>query len=254
MKIPAKLEGVSLNVDIRLAAGAAASLLAAGGVGGYLLCRRVLVRAYAERLEAELDATRAHYYGQLAKEGLLDPEADELPADYPSREDLERERDADIELFNGAFQLVERHDPDEDPERPLEPADASEAVPADGGDAVPEVGDGDSPPEVKNVFGDRDHTKPYPISLTDFCNVEAEWQQLTLHYYRPEQIVTDDKEEAVPNHAKLVGKVSDEIFDEELSEDPNIAYVRNVPMKMDFEIIRMESSYAETVLGYESPL
>lgn len=89
---------------------------------------------------------------------------------------------------------------------------------------------------------------PYIISMEEFMQGEKDYMQVTLTYYEKDDVLSDDKDVPVPDSDGVVGDDNLTKFGF-LSKDRNIVYVRNDRNEMDFEIIRHQGSFAETVHG-----
>lgn len=251
-----RFEGGTIHVDAILAAGSAAVLLAGGIATGWILCRRDLERDYQERLDTEVDATRKHFYGTLAKEGLLPVEAEADPADdHPAGDEPDLHVGTEgitFEDHNGGEedQVSGGHGSADDDHAPGSVVEAPGTVVAPDPRPAPS-------PVTQNVFEGRDLNGPFEISLDEFVNVEPSWMQLTLHCYVEDDgvlVITDDKDAVVPAYAKLCGQVTRDQFNGEVSGDPTIIYRRNVATGADYEIVLQDVSYKKGVLGYGEPL
>jgi hypothetical protein len=92
--------------------------------------------------------------------------------------------------------------------------------------------------------------KPFPISLSEFCDPPAGYQQITLTYYSADRVLVDDKEQPVNNIVKIVGPLNSPLDFGGISEDPHLRYVRNPKAEADFEIILNTGSYSEYIMNY----
>ena len=61
-------------------------------------------------------------------------------------------------------------------------------------------------------------------------------------------MLVDENEDVVTDITNTIGDEALLSFGE-ISEDPDIVYVRNEKLAVDIEIIRMQESYKEVVLG-----
>ena len=239
-----------MNVNVYIAGAAGLGLLAGGASAGYLLCRRVLVRAYAERLEAELEATRLHYINKAAKEadpGELLAEAEEAASTADLAGDFSEAREwAPDSIQVDSFRITE----EALSAGPGGAPDADEAGRPSGEHPVAEVAEMGEPED-----DDRDHTHPYPISQAEFANTEPGWQAISLKFYSGDTnggVLVDDQDNPIVHYEKLVGSLSPELFGG-ISGEAAIRLVRNDERECDFEILHVEDSYANAVLNYGRP-
>lgn len=111
---------------------------------------------------------------------------------------------------------------------------------------------------VKNVFAeevsadsDRNTRKPYVLSQREFEEGEFDYSQNTLTYYEADQVLTDDRDQPIHHMQKIVGTEHLKFGGE--SNDPNVVYIRNNELEVDFEVCRSPGSFTEEVLGYKEP-
>ncbi|UVK59344.1 membrane protein [Gordonia phage Pherobrine] len=90
--------------------------------------------------------------------------------------------------------------------------------------------------------------RPYIISVSEFMDNDTEYNQNTLSYYEGDNVLTDEADQPISNVEGIVGMKNLELFGDG-SGDPNIVFVRNDKMQVDFEIARSFGTYAEEVLG-----
>jgi len=90
--------------------------------------------------------------------------------------------------------------------------------------------------------------EPYIISIEAFNEECTAYDKLTFTYYEEDDTLTDDQEEIVVDVDSIIGDEALLCFGEQ-SDDPDIVYVRNDRLSCDYEIIRSQKSYQQTVLG-----
>lgn len=93
---------------------------------------------------------------------------------------------------------------------------------------------------------------PYVIAISEFATEEQQYTKETVTYYAQDEILVDDAERPIDDIEGTVGEVNLQFFGQ-ASEDPDIVYVRNDKRDIDFEIVRVDKSYAEFVLGQDPP-
>lgn len=91
-------------------------------------------------------------------------------------------------------------------------------------------------------------SRPYIISVEDFNECDREYEQETLMYYQGDETLLDESEEIISNVNELIGDEALLNFGKN-SDDPDVVYVRNEKLTMDYEIIRQEGSYSEICSG-----
>lgn len=109
-----------------------------------------------------------------------------------------------------------------------------------------------------NVFSDnsseadeRNPNKPFILTEREFEEGEHDYTQNTLTYYEGDDVLTDDRDQPIHNKRPVVGE--DNLQFGEKSNDPNVVYIRNNHLEVDFEVCRSAGSFAEEVLGYTEP-
>lgn len=94
----------------------------------------------------------------------------------------------------------------------------------------------------------RDRDRPYIISHDEFYNGDEDYQQNTLTYFEGDDVLVDERDQPIRHLSKIVGE-SNLQFGKE-SNDPNIVYIRNHELEVDFEVCRSNGKYTEEVLGF----
>jgi hypothetical protein len=99
---------------------------------------------------------------------------------------------------------------------------------------------------------ERDRSQPYVISHEEFFEEQLAYSKLSITYYVADETLADDKDGVIPNTHATVGPGFTTKFGQ-LSGDPNVLFVRNERIEVDFEITKDQRSYTEVVLGYGNP-
>jgi hypothetical protein len=92
---------------------------------------------------------------------------------------------------------------------------------------------------------------PYIISLEDYIAGVAlgtPHNQIALSYYEKDLTVVDSEDAVIDSPNEILGEEALKSFGK-YSQDPDIVYVRNFKLATDYEVIRLHSSYSETILG-----
>ena len=109
------------------------------------------------------------------------------------------------------------------------------------------TGDVEFPDEYVKVE-DGSNPEPYVIPFDSFESDFPHHDKISLCYFAGDDTLTAEDEELDPSLYDAVGDDALTSFGE-MSEDPDIVYIRNEALGMDFEIIKLEKSYKEAVLG-----
>lgn len=90
---------------------------------------------------------------------------------------------------------------------------------------------------------------PYVIHKDEYDRDENDWGHEEIIYYAGDSVYVDRDEKPIHNFIHIVGDVADKFGHG--SKDPNIVFVRNEKIEMEYEILRHEGHYSEDVLGIE---
>jgi hypothetical protein len=89
---------------------------------------------------------------------------------------------------------------------------------------------------------------PYVISLSEFSDECDHFDKVTIYYYEDDWTLVDEDQEVINDHNSVIGPRALGCFGED-SEDPDIVYVRNENIQIDYEVIRLPKSYSQTMGG-----
>lgn len=258
--------------------GAFAAGLVAGALGGFLVTRRLDQKKVDDEIDREVAALRAHYAARAGRppSGQRDNEdqrtattVGERPGGMATRwgpgkvepilprTETSADDDAtgDRGLVSSRLADLTADDADaDDPDsgrNPLEgepSADAGlddedplEEDPSDGGRLV----ELEPEPSVTNLH-------PHQITRSEFYDkTETANGKLTITYYLGDKILVDDKDVPIRDNVSVVGAEFLSYFDG--PDDPDLCYVRNNKLRLDFEIIRDQRAFTEAVLNYRAP-
>lgn len=240
-----------------------AALVAAGLVGvaiggglGWFFTSKHLAKVHEEQMADEIAEAKAFYssLNKVAEDGTLLTPQDVLASRHGAEAVAAvREYQGRVEEPEGGLPDGEPHDDivDEEQLKRLESR-------AFGDTKTAKEGAVKSTREV-NVFRDdtfdleeeikfRTEDKPYIITHDEFYAGETKYDTQELTYYEKDDTLTDEHDTPLEQTDKLVG-------DDHLvrfgsgSKDPNIVFVRNDRLGIDYEITRSKGSYLEQVLG-----
>lgn len=181
---------------------------------------------YKERAEQEISKARRHYE---AKSMAEKPELDNVMRHLGYKENnlnTTHEPIEDIKVIEEPILNLEKNVFDEN--RKLEAIDTW-----------------DYAVEVKS----RDPEVPYVIHKDEMSQNEKEYEQSSLTYYEDDDVLADERDEPITDQDEIVGVHNLGKFGHG-SNDPNIVYVRNDRLGVDYEIARSKGSFAEEVHGF----
>lgn len=244
-----------MNTAIKVALGFAAGGVS-GGVGVYLWLRkrfedetraeideyrriaRKRIRAAEEYVTDKLDEKEAEEYIRMCDEG------EETFTDYTSYFDSHSDKHVEIdttsikselnklsrEVRDDGFDLhmAEREHPEEDEEEICDMLDDAERL------------------RIQNEARAND-IQPYFIDEDDFTNERTWYSKICLTCYTGDGFVTDDQDDIIPDDEvdRILGGRDFERWFGKDPRDPDVCYVRNDVLAVDYEICRANSSYSE---------
>lgn len=95
----------------------------------------------------------------------------------------------------------------------------------------------------------RTSDQPYIIHVEEYINQEMEnYSQSSLTYFAGDDILVDEQEVPIYDYRNVVGELR---FGHGTNGDPNVVFVRNERLEMEWEILRDEGSYEIEVLGLQ---
>lgn len=199
-----------------------------GATLGALITRNVLKAKYEEYVAEEIDQVKTRYR-------TLYEEDENFEAGLQIRESVdERRTPPSDEMLEAHAKLVELYsEPDEKvtnafTESAKYEVEIQESI------------------EIK-----RDPSKPYLISLAMFMEKEEDgeyYDKITLNYFEDDDVLCDDREMVVDDIEGTIGMSSLNMFGQ-LSENPDLVYIRNERISSDFEICRNEGSFSNMIMG-----
>lgn len=89
------------------------------------------------------------------------------------------------------------------------------------------------------------HDYPYVIDIRSFSEEMDHFDKVTIYYYEEDDTLADADESVMTD---IDGTVGEALF--YFEDDVDTVYVRNERLSIDYEIILLRKSYAETVVGY----
>lgn len=95
--------------------------------------------------------------------------------------------------------------------------------------------------------------EPYVITKEEWDANESDYDQAELTYYEGDDVLTDAMSKAVPDIDGTVG-VENLLRFGHGSGDPNVVYIRNGILSLDFEMSHSSGKFAKEVLGFDDEL
>lgn len=227
-----------MNKQLWTIAGAAGVSLVVGAAVGYLVAQKQLQRAYDAILAEEIEATK-DFYSRLHKTEFATPQ--EAAAHFGLTE-INVVEETDEEQLMAVVNNYRSKD--------MTPETESDPV-------VTEL--------LKNIFEGREEVteddweemqrhrsdeEPYILHVDEFMQNDGNYNQVELVYFEGDGILSDERDEHMPEPEKFIGDGKVLRFGFQ-SEDPNVVYVRNDLLEMDFCIRRSTGSYKQEVLGFD---
>lgn len=227
-----------------------------GGVIGAFVTNQLLKKKYEDICEEELISLRT--FVRPAKE----PEPEELNGERDPKDvigkvvDMKYRRpQAEKKAYDAIFKGSRVAPTDEEVIAMVAAETAEGAYPADEDEEEPEITE--DPVHIfvdgKVIYMDgASSMDPFIISCDSFSDEKPLYDKITLHYYDIDDVLADEDDEAVPSPDQIIGMDAISNFGEtELSDDPDIVYVRNPRLSSDFEVIRLHKNFHKVILGVE---
>jgi hypothetical protein len=89
---------------------------------------------------------------------------------------------------------------------------------------------------------------PYVVSIDQHFEDDNGYEKITVTYYEADDVLSDERDQMVNNFERIIGPDFTQHWGA-ASKDPNIVYIRNDKLEVDYEVIRDKRSYHVHVLG-----
>lgn len=232
-------------------AGVGVSGAAVGFGVGYAVSKK----RHEKIADAEIESVKETY--SKAKENLLKPDLEAVVAEEKPKFGVQS---GSVTLVGASVDAVDLGYISTEDELGVEPE--PEAVSAKTSNVFTKYGDAKDRVEAVETTVDEvevslelskeSDTEPYLISIDDFHDGAGDnYSKQSVTYYVQDRVLIDEREEIIPNRDETVGAWAFENFGN-LSLDPEVVYVRNKKLMIDFEVTRDGSSYQEQILGLKS--
>lgn len=216
-----------------------------GGLGlGYILGRRNVLKEWSRYLEMKEAVDETNSYLDSLKEKASDDmevlDTVEVPQPEPDVEEELVDVEEIIDEVNSNvseqidYNKVEPEDEDEPEVEVTVVRNVFQSAPDDQWVYDDEI-----------ALREQNPGDPYVIHHDEFMNNEKDYSQETLTYYKGDDIVADQEDKPIYNYAGLMGSLK---FGHG-SGDPNVVYIRNDSIHMEWEVLLHESSFEVEVMG-----
>lgn len=91
----------------------------------------------------------------------------------------------------------------------------------------------------------RNPLNPYILHRDEFMGNEMDYRQETMTYYAGDNVMVDPQDNPIYNYPDLMG----ELHFGHGSNDPNVVYIRNEGIHMEWEVLLSTGTYAYEVMG-----
>lgn len=209
------------RVKVSYAALGAAAGLAAGVVAGYAITRVIMGQHMAEQVNAAVEEEFAQLRRHFAAKEAARKANEEKPDLAEKVQELGYapvEEAEEVEVDN-AF---DHDEPQPEPEDPW---------------------------NQQAEMAKRGPIHPFVIHKDEHMANEDEFEQVTLTYFMGDDVLSDERDTVIAEPDVIVGLDNLQRFGEG-SEDPNVVYIRNPRLEVDYEVIRSEGTFAQEVHGF----
>ena len=98
----------------------------------------------------------------------------------------------------------------------------------------------------------RSEDAPYILTREEYMLGEKDYTQATVTYFEADDVLADERDEPIEDVEKKIGR--ENLRFGSGSDDPNLVYIRNDKLEIDFEVIRSRGAFAHEVLGFETEI
>lgn len=202
---------------------------AAGFAAGYFVANKKARDEFDELLKEKVDETRDFYKRMYKAEEFSTPES--TAREVSHEEEL-------VVVTDEVDEIVER-----------EEYDTSGTFRRNIFDEAAEEDDPEDVGEEDQNMSPRDPDNPYVISEGEWMERENGYEQAQLTYYEGDNTLTDDKDGIIEDIDEYIGESNLNKFGKNFAPDPNVLFIRNERLEMDFEVLRDPDTFTEKVLG-----
>lgn len=233
-----------------------ASFLVGAGAS-FLITHKVLEKKYADIAEAEIASMREAMRRAEQRTSIIPEKKIKKKIKDESPKNDQEKKIADpngiltrSSIDNDPYEKAKRDyhkiKPARVQEQPKQENTASEPNPndEDEDDCAEETDDAGKTEQDMLDLTKIDRTLPYIIDYREFAEEFDHHDKVSLYYYRPDDVLCEENEEIVEDIEATIGYDALKALDTQTT-----IWVRNEPLAIDYEIIALNSSFQESVLG-----
>lgn len=222
--------------------GASTISMAIGFIVGYFVAKNLLEKKFTEIATKEIDEAREYFQHRVDHEvsERIDDETERL---------VPGEAVEALRIYSGGNKpdlselVFERAKPYGD--NVIEDTIEDEEIMQTLFDKIHQTTDEEREAENRN----RTEEAPYILDKDEFLGNESDYTQATLTYFEGDGVLTDERDDLIEDIGATVGSYN--LRFGHRSDDPNVVYVRNDVLGIEFEILRSSESFAEVVAGFK---
>lgn len=240
----------TLNTTVTIAVVSSTLSGAVCATAAYILTKKATEAKYEAILDEEIKKAKSFYKLRYKAEEYSDPVALlERKHGKPIPQDTEEEV---VEDIRSEIVLTEEHERPSYKEMVAKINVSSPPKPVKEPEVVTNIFDSADPDEEdidpEGIIADRDRSKPYIITHDEFYDAEYDYMQNSLSYFEGDEVLVDDQDQPIRDVRAVIGE--ENIRFGYASLDPNIVYIRNENLEVDFEVALSLGKYTEEILGY----
>lgn len=209
---------------------------AVGGVVVAAALDRKYKTKYAQIADDEIESVKDHY--RMMEMDLLTEQKKIAGQPKPDLDKInEHLKDrAKAELISEGEGYIQREDTEGEESEEIEAENAFDRPPL-------------PPWEYDREVASRTNEFPYIMHFEEFQQSECS-HQLTITYFEGDDVLVDESDEVITKKDEVVGMDNLGKFGHG-SNDPNVVYVRNPKLDVEYEILLHKGHYAKEILGLE---
>lgn len=197
-----------------------------GAVGGGVATSIILKNKYELIIKEEIDSIRATYKRAIASDNY------EKIVDDQEAAASDRGKRSTVINRDKYKRIAEKYGP---------------------GPIVENIDQDDEEEQEQYRKGERESSQThyngaYIIDTEQFSEEMPNFDKLTISFYVEDDVLVDENDEIIDDVVGIVGEQALTSFGMG-SDDPDVVYVRNENLSIDYEVICIHASYSETVLG-----
>jgi len=205
-----------------------------GGVVVAAALDRKYKTKYAQIADDEIESVKDHY--RMKEMDLLETQKEIASQPKPNLETMTKhlKERAKAELISEGEGYIQREDTEEEESEEPEAENAFERPPL-------------PPWEYDREMAGRTGEHPFIMHFEEFQQSECS-HQLTITYFEGDDVLVDESDEVITKKDEVVGMDNLGKFGHG-SNDPNVVYIRNPKLDVEYEVLLHKGHYAIEILG-----